>query len=43
MSEQEREQGTEEEREGTFQDLDGPDDQGEDILGGKKSTEVPQK
>jgi hypothetical protein len=43
MSEQERDQGTEEEREETFQDLDVPDEQGEDVTGGKKSAETPQK
>jgi hypothetical protein len=39
VSEQEHDQGTDEEREETFQDLDVPDEQGEDVTGGKKSTE----
>lgn len=43
MSEQERDQSTDEEREETFQDLDVPDEQGEDITGGKKSAERPDK
>jgi hypothetical protein len=43
MSEQEREQGTDEEREETFQDLDVPEEQGEDITGGKKATERSDK
>ena len=43
MSDMEREQGTEEEREETFQDLDVPEEQGEDIAGGKKAVELPDK
>jgi hypothetical protein len=43
MSEQERDQGTDEEREETFRDLDVPDEQGEDVTGGKKSQERPDK
>ena len=43
MSEQEREQSTGDEREETFQDLDVPEEQGEDVTGGKKSEERPDK
>jgi len=43
MSEQERDQRPDEEREETFQDLDVPDEQGEDVTGGKKSQERPEK
>jgi hypothetical protein len=43
MSDMEREQGTDEEREETFQDLDVPEEQGEDIAGGKKAAERPDK
>lgn len=43
MSDQERDQGTDEEREETFQDLDVPEEQGEDITGGKKAAERSEK
>ncbi|HEY7148670.1 MAG TPA: hypothetical protein VH420_04410 [Gaiellaceae bacterium] len=39
MSEHEHEQSTDEEREETIQDLDVPEEQGEDVAGGKKSQE----
>ena len=37
MSEQERDQNTDSEREETIQDLDVPEEQGDDVTGGKKS------
>ena len=43
MSEQEREQGTEEEREETFEDLGVPDEQGEDVTGGREGFKISQK
>jgi hypothetical protein len=43
MSEQERDQSSDEEREETFQDLDVPEEEGEDIAGGKIAAERPDK
>ena len=43
MSDMEREQGAEEEREETVEDLDVPEEQGEDITGGKWAAERPEK
>ena len=37
MSDQEREQITEEEREETFEDLDVPEEQSADVAGGRKA------